>query len=97
MSEKKLNNIRIIHKHDTEENWLKAENFIPLKGELIIYDVDDNNESPRFKIGDGETNVNLLSFSGNTKGEADIELITVEDIDRICGTTITVLNDEVRF
>ncbi len=62
MSEKTFNNIRIIHKHDTEENWLKAENFIPKQGELIIYDIDNNNQSPRFKIGDGETNVNLLPF-----------------------------------
>ena len=29
---------RIIHKHDTEENWLKAVNFIPKKGELIMFE-----------------------------------------------------------
>ena len=38
MSEKTLNNIRIVHKHDIEANWLKAENFIPKQGEIIIYD-----------------------------------------------------------
>lgn len=31
---------RIVHKHDLESNWLKATNFIPLKGELIIYDTE---------------------------------------------------------
>jgi hypothetical protein len=63
---------RIVHKHDTEENWIKAKNFIPLKGELIIYDVDENNTYERMKIGDGVfnadtglmegTNVNDLPF-----------------------------------
>lgn len=53
---------RIQNKHDTEENWLKADNFTPLIGELIVYDPDDNNPSPKIKIGDGETNVNELPF-----------------------------------
>lgn len=62
MAEKNLN-ARIIHKHDTEANWLKAENFIPKKGELIVYDKDVNYNYNRFKIGDGETFVNNLPFS----------------------------------
>ena len=63
MSEKTFSNVRIIHKHDTEENWLKAINFIPKQGELIIYDIDDTHAQPRFKIGDGETLVSELPFS----------------------------------
>lgn len=62
MSEKTIPS-RIIHKHDTEENWLKAVNFTPKQGEIIIYDIDDNHEYERFKIGDGVTNVNILPFS----------------------------------
>ena len=62
MSEKTLNNIRIVHKHDTEENWLKATNFIPKQGELIIYDVDTEHNYERFKIGDGINLVNDLPF-----------------------------------
>lgn len=62
MSEKTLNNIRIVHKHDIEENWLKAENFIPKQGELIIYDVDTEHNYERFKIGDGINLVNDLPF-----------------------------------
>lgn len=54
---------RIVHKHDTAENWAKATSFKPLKGELIIYDVDDDYEYERFKIGDGNTLVNALPFS----------------------------------
>ena len=48
---------RIIQKHDTKANWDKATNFIPLKGEIILY--DDLNE---IKIGDGTTKINDLDF-----------------------------------
>ena len=49
---------RIIQKHDTKANWDKATNFIPLKGEIIIY--DDLN---KIKIGDGTTTVIKLPYS----------------------------------
>lgn len=52
---------RIVQKHDTEANWKKATNFVPLKGELIIY--DDLN---KIKIGDGTTKVNDLKFDTAT-------------------------------
>lgn len=29
---------RIIQKHDSSANWAKATTFVPLKGEIIIYD-----------------------------------------------------------
>lgn len=61
---------RVQHKHDIEANWLKAENFIPLEGELIIYDADNNNSAPRFKVGDGETVVSALPF---TVAEANLD------------------------
>lgn len=32
---------RVILKHDTAINWSKAVGFVPLKGELVIYDIDD--------------------------------------------------------
>lgn len=48
-------------KHDTAVNWAKAINFIPAKGEVIIYDDMD----PPFKIGDGIRNVNDLPFTNN--------------------------------
>ena len=53
---------RIIHKHDIEENWDKATGFIPQQGEIIVYDIDDNYEYERFKIGDGKTTVTNLPF-----------------------------------
>ena len=53
---------RIIPKHDIESNWNKATNFVPLKGEIIVYDADENYSYPRVKHGDGVTNVNELPF-----------------------------------
>lgn len=62
-------NSRIQHKIDTSENWAKAENFIPLEGELIIY-----SDLNRIKIGDGITYVNDLLFISNPSiGEATEE------------------------
>lgn len=49
-------------KHDIEENWLKAVNFIPMQGEIIIYDADELHSYERMKIGDGYLNVNALPF-----------------------------------
>lgn len=52
---------RIVQKHDSSANWAKAVNFIPLKGEIIIY--DDLN---KIKIGNGTTKVNDLDFSSSS-------------------------------
>lgn len=46
-----LKSLRIIHKHDIEENWNKANNFAPLLGEIIVYDPDTTHPNPRYKIG----------------------------------------------
>lgn len=60
---------RIVQKHDTEANWKKATNFVPLKGEIIIY--DDLN---KIKIGDGSTKINDLAFS---RAKSDLYICTV--------------------
>ena len=62
MSIEKNMNARIQHKHDIEANWNKALNFIPKIGEIIVYDIDDNYNYSRFKIGDGTTVVGSLPF-----------------------------------
>lgn len=67
MAEKTLNNIRIVNKHDTEANWLKATGFIPKQGELIVYDKDSTYNYERFKIGDGSTVVSSLPFADANK------------------------------
>ena len=69
MSKEKNMNTRIIHKHDIEANWEKAINFIPLKGEIIVYSADETYSYPRVKIGDGKTNVNSLPFVMEEKKE----------------------------
>lgn len=54
---------RIIHTHDTEENWNKCPNFIPNKGEMIVYDIDNDHEYQRVKFGDGITSIVNLPFT----------------------------------
>ena len=63
MSIEKNMNTRIQHKHDTEANWNKAVNFIPKAGEIIVYDIDENYNYSRFKIGDGVRTISNLEFS----------------------------------
>lgn len=55
---------RFIQKHDTETNWRALKDFIPLKGEFILYDPEPELfiDKFRIKIGDGVTNVNDLPF-----------------------------------
>jgi hypothetical protein len=83
MTEKTIKS-RIIHKHDIEANWLKANNFIPQQGELIVYDIDENYDYERFKIGDGETLVNTLPFTN--------DVIVNDTIDGICELSDELLN-----
>lgn len=72
---------RISHKHGTEADWYAAGTaanpFIPLAGELIIYDPDAVYTQPRTKYGDGVTPVHLLPF---LQGAA-VQIITWEDGD----------------
>lgn len=53
---------RVQTKHDTTTNWAKATTFVPLAGEMIVY--DDLN---KFKIGDGTTTVVNLPFFVNKR------------------------------
>ena len=69
MSEQNIKT-RIVHKHDTEANWLLATNFKPKQAELIVYDKDATHPYERFKIGDGATLVSALPFLPDpTQGE----------------------------
>lgn len=77
---------RFQQRHDIEFNWLKAVNFTPMVGEVIVYDAEVDAEGrtlslptgrtapytyERFKIGDGKTNVNDLPFSLYFRDEID--------------------------
>ena len=48
---------RIQQKHDTSANWAKATSFVPLKGEIVVYD-----DLGRIKVGDGTNTVANLKF-----------------------------------
>lgn len=59
----KIMNARMKQKHDIEKNWNEAKNFIPFKGEIIVYDPDETHDYPRVKIGDGEHIPKELPFT----------------------------------
>ena len=63
---------RIACKHDIAANWSRATNFIPLAGEIIVYDCDLNADQtyPRIKIGDGRNYINDLPFYDGMVGYA---------------------------
>ena len=69
--------VRIMSKHDTTEHWTNARGFIPMAGEIIIYDdyetktwtVEEYGETvtktaniPNIKIGTGNAYVQDLCF-----------------------------------
>lgn len=61
MAEKNLNT-RMQQKIDTTENWGKAVNFVPKKGEIIVYSDGGGAGVPKIKVGDGTTKVGSLKF-----------------------------------
>ena len=70
MATEKILNTRVQLKIDTSANWAKATNFIPKKGEPILY-----SDTGKFKIGDGVTAVNALPFFNE---QSQIQLIRWE-------------------
>lgn len=88
MAEKKLN-ARIISKHELEKDWESATNFVPMLGEIIIYDKDSTYTYERMKIGDGEKNVNALPFVDDALRATLLEEISAVD------DKVDALNDKV--
>lgn len=89
---------RIVNKHDTEANWALAENFKPLAGEVIVYDVDPNHTYPRFKVGDGKKFVNALPFSTDvlTSYVTETELASaLNETTSAINKNIATIDDEV--
>lgn len=69
-------NTRILLKHDTPEKWNEIPDFIPLAGEIIIYD----GVNPQVKIGNGTDTIAELNFLSS-----EFDVISNSDIDAICG------------
>lgn len=69
---------RIQLKCDTEANWDKATNFVPLLGEVVVYTDDDTHHFSRLKVGDGETVVFNLPFidAGSLEGISATDILT---------------------
>lgn len=79
MAEKRIYG-RSVQKHDIQSNWEKATGFIPMAGEIIIYDIDSNYPYERIKIGDGAHNVNALPFVNEAlRAELIAQIDAVDD------------------
>lgn len=87
--------VRIESKHDTTENWNKAKGFIPLPGEIIIYDdyevktwtVEEYGQTvtktaniPNIKIGTGNAYVQDLAFVDEKTRDMLLEHINNQDV-----------------
>lgn len=57
-------------KSDSTENWNKAMNFVPSKGEVIIY-----SDVEQMKVGDGVNSVVNLPFKDREYEDGEIEEI----------------------
>ena len=88
-------NTRIQIKHDTTENWNNAQGFIPLPGEIIVYDdyetktytVEEYGEQitktvniPNIKVGTGNAYVQDLAFVDEKTRSILMEHINNHDI-----------------
>lgn len=62
MSEKQIS-ARTQQKIDLTANWAKATNFVPKKGEIIVYSDGGGTGVPKMKVGDGTTVVGSLKFT----------------------------------
>ena len=70
-------NLKSIPLHATEAEWNMAPLFeyIPKEGEIIVYDIDDNYNYERVKIGDGvTTTINLPFYLAEEIGNIKVEL-----------------------
>jgi hypothetical protein len=74
MNKKIFENARFTPKGDIEANWKKANGFVPLKKELILYLPDDKHPITRIKVGDGITGINELPFSVDEIEFPEIEI-----------------------
>ena len=86
MSEYKEVETRIITRHDIAANW-KEQTWIPLKGEVIIYDPDYDSltntsgfKYPRFKVGDGIKTPFELPFASMPDVVLELDDIKTEGI-----------------
>lgn len=77
---------RHLQKRGTYTDWEKAVNFVPLRGEIIVYEADADHPTPRFKVGlwDG-TDANLTAdmYINKLPFASDPDVISDDDIDKL--------------
>lgn len=73
MSDKILNT-RVKQKIDTKANWDKAVNFVPLKGEIIVY-----SDLNKIKVGDGAKKVGELPFLADSDTHQSIKALNTNN------------------
>lgn len=77
----KVFNTRLQQKRATQAQWEAASSFIPLAGEIIIYEPDGNYNYPRMKVGDGTHTVAALPFVTTTvNGKIGAVNLTAQDV-----------------
>ena len=74
---------RILMQTGTKTEWDAIPDFVPLKGEIIIYtDGEGEEDIPLIKIGDNSTKISNLKF-------VTPQAISNSQIDEICNSTTT--------
>ena len=78
-------NVRLRQRHDTEANWILHPDFVPMSGEIIIYDPDENYAYARYKTGvwDGVSEVTDDMKICNLPFSNAPEKISTSDIDNL--------------
>lgn len=90
---------RIQNKHDLATNWEQAKNFVPLAGELIVYEAEydaelnpSGSKYPKIKIGDGVINSETNTVEGTSINDLPFVMdpyCTKDDVDSTIGTLIS--------
>lgn len=79
-------NARQCQKRGSWSDWEKATNFVPLRGEIIVYEADDTHPVPKFKVGiwDGkESTLTSAMYINNLPFASDPDAISVDEIEAL--------------
>lgn len=87
-------NVRIKLRNDSHANWEKQPNFVPMDGEIIIYDIDDEHKFQMIKIGDGSKELSNLPFINDFYTKKEIDTF-IEELQKADLEIIQQLNNEI--
>lgn len=82
-------NTRVLMKTDTTANWETLTTFVPLKGEVIIY---EDMEPLGIKVGDGTTLLSALKFSSIPQADEEGDFLRVQADGSYASESITLIN-----